>query len=150
MRNKIIVCLLMLFIVSCYNSNYKSIEFVPVDSTKSFSVLGYCVPAPKYAFNVQYAIVNRTIAESNFDYDNVNYTYRASKNLDELLYFYDALYDYKKIIDDDTNIEIIIQTNDRKEYIAYWNINGVYYSLFAKDNIEELSLNLMLSKLSSK
>ena len=70
MRNKFIVCLLMLFIISCYDSHYKVIEFVPVDSTKSFSVLGYCVPAPQYAFNVKYAIVNRTIAESNFDYNN--------------------------------------------------------------------------------
>ena len=146
MKNKFIVCLLMLFIISCYDSHYKVIEFVPVDSTKSFSVLGYCVPAPQYAFNVKYAIVNRTIAESNFDYNNMNYTYRASKHLEELLYFYDVLYDYKKLVDEETDIEITIQTNNREEYIAYWNIDGIYYSLFAKDDIEELSLDLMMSK----
>lgn len=142
-----LVFVILFVIVSCSN-NDKKIEIVPVDSTKSFSVLGYCVPAPENSLNVKYSIVNKTIAEANFDYNNINYYYRASKNLDELLSFYSNLKEYRKNTDEETAIEINIQTNDKKEYIAYWNVNGIYYSLFTENEngIDDLSLILMRNK----
>lgn len=142
-----LVFVILFFIVSCSN-NDKKIEVVPVDSTKSFSVLGYCVPAPENSSNIKYAIVNKTIAEANFDYNNINYYYRASKNLDELLSFYGNLKEDRKNTDEETGIEINIQINDEKEYIAYWNVNGIYYSLFAKNDngIDDLSLILVRNK----
>ena len=142
-----LVVIVLFFTVSCSN-NDKKIEVVPVDSTKSFSVLGYCVPAPENSLNVKYAIVNKTIAEANFDYNNINYYYRASKKLDELLAFYSVLKEYKKNTDEETGIEITIQTNDKKEYIAYWNVDGIYYSLFTENDngIDDLSLILVKNK----
>lgn len=132
--------------ISC--SKNDNIDIVPVDSTKSFAVLGYCVPAPEHAMNVKYAIVNKNIAESNFDYNNINYYYRASKNLNDLLSFFDNLKEERKNIDEETNIEITIQTNDKKEYIAYWNVNGIYYSLYSdeENGIDDLALILMRNK----
>ena len=136
----------ILLFVSC--SNNKEFDVVPVDSTKSFAVLGYCVPAPEYAMNVKYAIVNKTVAESNFDYNNINYYYRASKNLNDLLSFFNNLKEERKNIDEKTNIEITIETNDKKEYIAYWNVNGIYYLLYSvkKNGIDDLALILMRNK----
>ena len=106
------------------------------------------MPAPEHAMNVKYAIVNKTIAESNFDYNNINYYYRASKNLNDLLSFFNNLKEERKNIDEETNIEITIQTNDKKEYIAYWNVNGIYYSLYSdeENGIDDLALILMRNK----
>ena len=146
----VFLILFMILFISCSDNKNDSEKFdiVPVDSTKSFAVLGYCVPAPENSMNVKYAIVNKTIAESNFDYNNINYYYRASKNLDELLVFYNNLKEYKKNTDEELNIEIIIQTNDKNEYIAYWNVDGIYYSLYSKEDkdIDDLSLILMRNK----
>ncbi len=146
----VFLILFMILFISCSNNKNDSEKFdiVPVDSTKSFAVLGYCVPAPENSMNVKYAIVNKTIAESNFDYNNINYYYRASKNLDELLVFYNNLKEYKKNTDEELNIEIIIQTNDKNEYIAYWNVDGIYYSLYSKEDkdIDDLSFILMRNK----
>ncbi|MEI0557791.1 hypothetical protein [Brachyspira intermedia] len=140
----------ILLFISCSDNknNNEKFDVVPVDSTKSFAVLGYCVPAPKHAMNVKYAIVNKTIAESNFDYNNINYYYRASKNLNDLLSFFYNLQEERKNIDEETNIEITIQTNDKKEYIAYWNVNGIYYSLYSEEEneIDDLALLLMRNK----
>ncbi|MEI0491628.1 hypothetical protein R4J17_04200 [Brachyspira intermedia] len=140
----------ILLFISCSDNknNNEKFDIVPVDSTKSFAVLGYCVPAPEHAMNVKYAIVNKTIAESNFDYNNINYYYRASKNLNDLLSFFDNLKEERKNIDEETNIEITIQTNDKKEYIAYWNVNGIYYSLYSdeENGIDDLALILMRNK----
>ncbi|WP_096736492.1 hypothetical protein, partial [Brachyspira sp. G79] len=134
MFKKIIIFNTLIFIlISC--SNKSNMDIVPVDSTKSFSVLGYCTPVPENAFNVRYSIVNKTIAESNFDYNNINFYYRASKNLDELLALYDNLKEYKTYTDNETGIEIIMETYN-KEYAAHWNVKGIYYSLSGKDENE--------------
>ena len=68
--------------------------------------------------------------------------------MDELLVFYNNLKEYKKNTDEELNIEIIIQTNDKNEYIAYWNVDGIYYSLYSKEDkdIDDLSLILMRNK----
>lgn len=144
MFKKIIIFNILIFIlISC--SNKSNMDIVPVDSTKSFSVLGYCTPAPENAFNVKYSIVNKTIAESNFDYNNINFYYRASKNLDELLGLYNNLKEYKIYTDNETATEIIIETVN-KEYIAHWNVKGIYYSLSGKDENELYNLSLILIK----
>ncbi|HJH55355.1 MAG TPA: hypothetical protein K8V77_04655, partial [Brachyspira hyodysenteriae] len=95
----------ILLFISCSSNknNSEKFDIVPVDSTKSFTVLGYCVLAPEHAMNVKYAIVNKTIAESNFDYNNINYYYIASKNLNDLLSFFDNLKEERKNIDEETN-----------------------------------------------
>lgn len=146
MNNIKSIFIILFLVISCSNRN--KLDVVPVDSTKSFSVLGYCVPAPENSMNVKYAIVNKTVAESDFDYNNVHYIYRASKSLDELLVFYNNINEYKKNIDRETNIEITVQTNDKKEYIAYWNVDGIYYTLYSQEEsgIENLSLILMHNK----
>ncbi|PTY40271.1 hypothetical protein [Brachyspira hampsonii] len=141
-----LILFITILFISCTNN--KKYDIVPIDSTKSFAVLGYCVPAPEHAMNVKYAIVNKTIAEANFDYKNINYYYRASKQLNDLLSFFNNLKEERKSIDGETNIEITIQTNDKKEYIAYWNVNGIYYSLYSDEEsgIDDLALILMRSK----
>ncbi|WP_300753348.1 hypothetical protein [uncultured Brachyspira sp.] len=146
MFKKIIIFNTLIFIlISCSNKSNDTLDIVPVDSTKSFSVLGYCTPAPENAFNVRYSIVNKTIAESNFDYNNINFYYRASKNLDELLALYDNLKEYKTYTDNETGIEVIMETYD-KEYIAHWNVKGIYYSLSGGDENELYNLALILIK----
>ncbi|ADG70418.1 hypothetical protein [Brachyspira murdochii] len=144
MFKKIIVFNTLIFIlISC--SNKSNMDIVPVDSTKSFSVLGYCTPVPENSFNVKYSIVNKTIAESNFDYNNINFYYRASKNLGELLVLYDNLKEYKTYTDNETSTEIIMETYD-KEYVAHWNVKGIYYSLSGEDENELYNLSLILIK----
>ena len=140
---------IIIFSASCSKNNNKS-DIVPVDSPKSFSVLGFCVTAPDNSLNVKYAIVNKTVAEVNFDYMNDNYYYRAARNLDELLSFYEYINDDDKIIsDEETGIKITIKRNSENNSIAFWNVNNINYSLYSDnkdDNIEALSLELMKSK----
>ena len=149
-NEKLLILILFTFtFISCVSKKSEYIlNSVSIDSPKSFSILGYCVVAPQNSLNVKYSIVNKSIAEVSFDYNNINYFYRASQNLDELLLFYDNLNYYKKYVDNESNIEITIQTNNKKEYIVYWNINDVYYSLFGKNekDINDLSLILIINK----
>ncbi|WP_288520156.1 hypothetical protein [uncultured Brachyspira sp.] len=59
---KIILLTLSIFIlISCFNDK-SNLDYVPVDSPKSFKVLGFCAPAPENALNSKYAIINKTIA----------------------------------------------------------------------------------------
>lgn len=111
-------------------SNDKS-DIIPIDSPKSFSVLGYCTPAPEGSVNAKYSILNRTIAQVNFNYNNINYNYIASKKLEDILSLYNNLNNYKNYIDEEANINVMMQTNN-EEYIAYWNINNIYYCLSSK------------------
>lgn len=167
---KIILLTLSIFIlISCFNDK-SNLDYVPVDSPKSFKVLGFCTPAPENALNSKYAIINKTIAEVNFDYANNNYYYRASKKLNDLFKLNNINISNKENISDDINaiiekldfiiediesMNIIIKKNSDNKKVILWNIENINYSLLstsAKDNnfdIEKLALTLMKNKLNT-
>lgn len=162
----IIFLILSIIFISC--SKDKG-DYVPVDSPKSFRVLGFCVPAPSDSLNSKYAIINKSIAESNFNYANINYYYRASKNLEDLLALNDinnlndSISDIKEIsiienIEELANLKnmenIIIKDNSENKKVLLWNINNIYYSLLCNsikeedsNDIEKLALILIENKL---
>lgn len=164
---KIILLTLSIFIlISCFNDK-SNLDYVPVDSPKSFKVLGFCTPAPEKALNSKYAIINKTIAEVNFDYANNNYYYRASKKLNDLFKLNNINISNKENISDDINaieeldfitkdiesMNIIIKKNSDNKKVILWNIENINYSLLstsAKNNnfdIEKLALTLITNKL---
>lgn len=166
---KIILLTLSIFIlISCFNDK-SNLDYVPVDSPKSFKVLGFCTPAPENALNSKYAIINKTIAEVNFDYANNNYYYRASKKLNDLFKLNNINISNKENISDDINaieeldfiiediesMNIIIKNNSDNKKVILWNIENINYSLSstsAKDNnfdIEKLALTLIKNKLNT-
>lgn len=166
---KIILLTLSIFIlISCFNDK-SNLDYVPVDSPKSFKVLGFCTPAPEKALNSKYAIINKTIAEVNFDYANNNYYYRASKKLNDLFKLNNINISNKENISDDINaieeldfitkdiesMNIIIKKNSDNKKVILWNIENINYSLSstsAKDNnfdIEKLALTLIKNKLNT-
>ena len=166
---KIILLTLSIFIlISCFNDK-SNLDYVPVDSPKSFKVLGFCTPAPENALNSKYAIINKTIAEVNFDYANNNY-YRASKKLNDLFKLNNINISNKEnisnninaiiekldfIIEDIESMNIIIKNNSDNKKVILWNIENINYSLLstsAKDNnfdIEKLALTLIKNKLNT-
>lgn len=164
---KIVLLTLSIFIlISCFNDK-SNLDYVPVDSPKSFKVLGFCTPAPENALNSKYAIINKTIAEVNFDYANNNYYYRASKKLSDLFKLnninisnkenisnnINAIEELDFIIEDIESMNIIIKNNSDNKKVILWNIENINYSLSstsAKDNnfdIEKLALTLITNKL---
>lgn len=164
-----LLTLSVFILISCFNDK-SNLDYVPVDSPKSFKVLGFCTPAPENALNSKYAIINKTIAEVNFDYANNNYYYRASKKLNDLFKLNNINISNKENISDDINaiiekldfiiediesMNIIIKNNSDNKKVILWNIENINYSLLstsAKDNnfdIEKLALTLMKNKLNT-
>lgn len=162
---RIALLILPVFILISCSDNKNDLDYVPVDSPKSFKVLGFCAPAPENALNPKYAIVNKTIAEVNFDYANNNYYYRASKSLDDLFELNniieeeisndineDILEKFDNIITEDFKNNIIIKNNSNNKKVILWNIDNINYSLLSNSenkDIEKLALILMQSKLNA-
>ena len=163
---RIALLILPIFILISCSDNKNDLDYVPVDSPKSFKVLGFCAPAPENALNSKYAIVNKTIAEVNFDYANNNYYYRASKSLDDLFELNniiieeeisndineDILEKFDNIITEDFKNNIIIKNNSNNKKVILWNIDNINYSLLSNSenkDIEKLALILMQNKLNA-
>ncbi|MEI0518303.1 hypothetical protein [Brachyspira murdochii] len=131
-----------LFAVSCSNDENKKtrnndsisenvLDYVQMDSPNSFIPLGIKISAPENCLNAKYFIINKDIAEIDFDYMNNSYIYRASKNSNNLLSFYgDYTNSGKNFIEDDINVEYNISSSGEK--FTLWRVNDIYYILSSK------------------
>ena len=132
---------IVLVLASCSASNKKEenntlsevvIDYVQVDSPNSFLPLGIgiTVAPPEHGQNAKYFIANKDVAEVNFDYMNNNYTYRASKNTNNLLSFYgDYVNSGKNFTEEENNILVEYNTTSNNEKFTLWRVNDVYYIL---------------------
>ena len=131
----------VLFLASCTASNKKEedntvaevvADYVQVDSPNSFIPLGIgiTVAPPEHGQNAKYFIANKDVAEVNFDYMNNNYTYRASKNTNNLLSFYgDYVNSGKNFTEEENNIVVEYNTTSNNEKFTLWRVDDVYYIL---------------------
>lgn len=107
-------------------------DYVQVDSPNSFLPLGISITVapPEHGQNAKYFIANKDVAEVNFDYMNNNYTYRASKNTNNLLSFYgDYVNSGKNFTEEENNILVEYNTTSNNEKFTLWRVNDVYYIL---------------------
>lgn len=107
-------------------------DYVQVDSPNSFIPLGIgiTVAPPEHGQNAKYFIANKDVAEVNFDYMNNNYTYRASKNTNNLLSFYgDYVNSGKNFTEEENNIVVEYNTTSNNEKFTLWRVDDVYYIL---------------------
>ncbi|MBW5399201.1 hypothetical protein E6A47_03930 [Brachyspira pilosicoli] len=131
----------VLFLASCTASNKKEensspsevvVDYVQVDSPNSFIPLGIgiTVAPPEHGQNAKYFIANKDVAEVNFDYMNNNYTYRASKNTNNLLSFYgDYINSGKNFTEEENNIVVEYNTTSNNEKFTLWRVDDIYYIL---------------------
>lgn len=131
----------VLFLASCTASNKKEedntvsevvADYVQVDSPNSFIPLGIgiTVAPPEHVQNAKYFIANKDVAEVNFDYMNNNYTYRASKNTNNLLSFYgDYINSGKNFTEEENNIVVEYNTTSNNEKFTLWRVDDIYYIL---------------------
>ncbi|CCG56353.1 hypothetical protein WESB_0883 [Brachyspira pilosicoli WesB] len=107
-------------------------DYVQVDSPNSFIPLGIgiTVAPPEHGQNAKYFIANKDVAEVNFDYMNNNYTYRASKNTNNLLSFYgDYINSGKNFTEEENNIVVEYNTTSNNEKFTLWRVDDIYYIL---------------------
>lgn len=107
-------------------------DYVQVDSPNSFIPLGIgiTVAPPEHGQNAKYFIANKDVAEVNFDYMNNNYTYRASKNTNNLLSFYgDYVNSGKNFTEEENNIVVEYNTTSNNEKFTLWRVDDIYYIL---------------------
>ncbi|MEI0580041.1 hypothetical protein [Brachyspira pilosicoli] len=107
-------------------------DYVQVDSPNSFIPLGIgiTVAPPEHGQNAKYFIANKDVAEVNFDYMNNNYTYRASKNTNNLLSFYgDYTNSGKNFTEEENNIVVEYNTTSNNEKFTLWRVDDIYFIL---------------------
>ncbi|MEI0530001.1 hypothetical protein R4I97_00420 [Brachyspira pilosicoli] len=141
MMRLFISLVIVLFLASCTASNNKEennapsevvVDYVQVDSPNSFIPLGIgiTVAPPEHGQNAKYFIANKDVAEVNFDYMNNNYTYRASKNTNNLLSFYgDYVNSGKNFTEEENNIVVEYNIASNNEKFTLWRVDDVYYIL---------------------
>ncbi|PCG18963.1 hypothetical protein [Brachyspira sp. G79] len=140
-----------LFTVSCSNSENKKtqnnnvsesvLDYMQMDSPNSFVPLGIKISAPENSLNAKYFIINKDIAEIDFDYMDNSYIYRASKNSNSLLSFYgDYTNSGKNFIEGDINVEYNISSNAEK--FTLWRVDDIYYVLSSKAEDDTDLINL--------
>ncbi|MEI0604639.1 hypothetical protein R4K55_10490 [Brachyspira alvinipulli] len=142
----------LLFIVSCSSksneaevnnaaknndvvSNDAVLDYVQVDSPNSFAPLGIgiTVAPPEHGQNAQYFVVNKDVAEVNFDYMNNSYIYRASKNSNNLLSFYGNYTNSgKNFMEDEYSINVEYNITPNNEKFTLWRVDDIYYALSTK------------------
>ena len=132
---------IVLALASCSDSDKKEennassevvADYVQVDSPNSFIPLGIgiTVAPPEHGQNAKYFIANKDVAEVNFDYMNNNYTYRASKNTNNLLSFYgDYVNSGKNFTEEENNIVVEYNTTSNNEKFTLWRVDDIYYIL---------------------
>ena len=132
---------IVLALASCSASNKKEennipsevvADYVQVDSPNSFIPLGIgiTVAPPEHGQNAKYFIANKDVAEVNFDYMNNNYTYRASKNTNNLLSFYgDYVNSGKNFTEEENNIVVEYNRTSNNEKFTLWRVDDIYYIL---------------------
>lgn len=141
MMRLFISLVIVLVLASCTASNKKEedntvaevvADYVQVDSPNSFIPLGIgiTVTPPEHGQNAKYFIANKYVAEVNFDYMNNNYTYRASKNTNNLLSFYgDYINSGKNFTEEENNIVVEYNTTSNNEKFTLWRVDDIYYIL---------------------
>lgn len=132
---------IVLALASCSDSDKKEennassevvADYVQVDSPNSFIPLGISttVAPPEHGQNAKYFIANKDVAEVNFDYMNNNYTYRASKNTNNLLSFYgNYVNSGKNFTEEENNIVVEYNTTSNNEKFTLWRVDDIYYIL---------------------
>lgn len=141
MMRLFISLVIVLVLASCSASDNKKgnnvssevvADYVQVDSPNSFIPLGIgiTVAPPEHGQNAKYFIANKDVAEVNFDYMNNNYTYRASKNTNNLLSFYgDYVNSGKNFTEEENNIVVEYNTTSNNEKFTLWRVDDIYYIL---------------------
>ena len=117
------------------SSNKSELDYLQVDSPNSFAPLGIgiTVAPPEHGQNAKYFVVNKDIAEVNFDYMNNSYIYRASKNSNDLLSFYgDYTNSGKNFMEDEYSINVEYNITPNNEKFTLWRVDDIYYVLSAK------------------
>lgn len=134
----------LLFIVSCSSKSDSStsknddivssnLDYVQVDSPNSFSALGITVKAPENAKNAEYFVLNKDVAEIDFDYMDNFYIYRASKNSNNLLSFYGNYTNSgKNFIENEYSINVEYNITPNNEKFTLWRVDDIYYALSTK------------------
>lgn len=120
-------------------------DYVQVDSPNSFIPLGIgiTVAPPEHGQNAKYFIANKDVAEVNFDYMNNNYTYRASKNTNNLLSFYgDYINSGKNFTEEENNIVVEYNRTSNNEKFTLWRIDDIYYILSTQSEDDKDLTNL--------
>lgn len=148
---KIIIIFLIssiLLIISCSNKNKKNtniIDYIQVDSPKSFIPLDIYlnISSLEQVKNLKYFIVNKNIAEIKFDYMNNDYTYRISKNFDELINLFSNYNNTdKNFIEDEYKINIEYNITSSKEIFTLWKIKDTYYTLSTMSENDKYLIDL--------
>ena len=146
----------MLILTSCSNqaNNSKSdntstkenvLDMVQVDSPNSFLPLGIgiTVAPPEHGQNAKYFIINKDVAEVDFDYMNNAYIYRASKNSNNLISFYSNYTNSgKNFIEDEYSINVEYNITANGEKFTLWRVDDIYYALSTKTEDDKDLTNL--------
>ena len=121
------------------------LDYVQVDSPNSFLPLGIgiTVAPPEHGQNAKYFIVNKNVAESDFDYMNNAYIYRASKDTNSLLSFFgDYTNSGKNFIEDEYKINVEYNITSNNEKFTLWRVDDIYYALSSKAEDDKDLINL--------
>ncbi|MEG1924598.1 MAG: hypothetical protein RR415_02510 [Ruthenibacterium sp.] len=115
---------------------------VAVDSAAAFEALGFAIDAPANAADVDYFIIDKTLAQVDFTLNDVKYCYRAKKTTEDISGVYenfDRAARMATAVRGDEKIDIHIKKiiGDGGGFVAAWQDGDIMHSLFAKSTVAE-------------
>ncbi|MEG1447241.1 MAG: hypothetical protein RSC58_08255 [Ruthenibacterium sp.] len=115
---------------------------VAVDSAAAFDTLGFSIDAPAEAKDVDYFIIDKTLAQVDFTLNNIQYCYRAKNTTEDISGVYenfDKAARMETAVRGDEKIDIHIKKiiGDGGGAVAAWQDGDIMHSLFAKSTVAE-------------
>lgn len=128
---------------------------VSVDSAAAFDALGFTIDAPANAKDIDYFIIDKSLAQVDFTLDDIIYCYRASKTTEDISGVYanfDRAARHLSCKRGDVAIEIDIKRiiGDMSGFVAAWQDGDVMHSLYAKSALPEETFNSVCLALATK
>ncbi|MEG0176944.1 hypothetical protein [Anaerorhabdus sp.] len=115
--------------------------YVTVTSVDDFkNELDIIIIPPENATNLTYSIINKKIAQIGYELNDIHYTYRASKLVNDTLHgIYDAVNKSEQFFINN-GTEVLINTTDTDKKTVTWSYDNINYSLTIEGLIDNEDL----------
>ncbi|MEG0875477.1 MAG: hypothetical protein RSB05_04560 [Clostridiales bacterium] len=136
------------------NKNTTSMEnpVVATDSEAGFATLGLTITAPKGGENVEYSVIDKTVAQIKFDLNGAPYTFRGAETTEDISGIYEEFED--EIIKFEVAVpgatpttQVTVKTTVNQGKLATWQWSQAKYSLYTPNKIEDETMKAITTEL---
>ncbi|MEG0116268.1 MAG: hypothetical protein RSA00_07585 [Hydrogenoanaerobacterium sp.] len=123
---------------------------VTVNGSADFAAVGLTLTAPEDAENVEYMLIDKTLAQIKFKLDGNEYNYRTAKSKEDITGIYDAYTDEEMnliVVAGEKDTTISVKTTDKGARLAVWSWGDFAYSLYTDQKASDDTISDLAQKL---